>query len=81
MSRSIEIKKVLKCKISESNLYSYFIDFDLDSEGNLGQRLAEFVHLLTQEIPNFALELMLLTLSIKLIAIKKFHRFMKLVNV
>ena len=55
MSRSIEIKKVLKCKISESNLYSYFIDFDLDSEGNLGQRLAEFVHLLTQEIPNFAL--------------------------
>ncbi|EAF5676990.1 DUF1837 domain-containing protein [Listeria innocua] len=51
----MEVRKILKCQISKTNLSSYFIDFDLDSEGNLSQRLDDFVHLLAQEIPNFAL--------------------------
>ncbi|MFP7159198.1 DUF1837 domain-containing protein [Priestia aryabhattai] len=55
MSRAVEVKNVLFCKINEANLHSYFIDFDLDDEGELEQMLKDFVTLLAEEIPNFAL--------------------------
>lgn len=55
MSRSIEVKNVLNCKVNNANLHSYFIDFDLNDNGEFEQMLKEFVKLLTEEIPNFAL--------------------------
>ncbi|AZV68874.1 DUF1837 domain-containing protein [Bacillus cereus] len=55
MSRAVEVKNVLYCKINNANLHSYFIDFDLDDDGNLEQMLKDFVTLLAEEIPSFAL--------------------------
>lgn len=55
MTRAIEVRSILSCKINEANLYSYFIDFDIDENGDLEQMLNKFVHLLTEEIPSFAL--------------------------
>ncbi|WP_432360507.1 HamA C-terminal domain-containing protein [Sporosarcina sp. UB5] len=55
MSRAVEVRSVLTCKINEANLHSYFIDFDLEDNGDWSQMLKEFVNLLTEEIPNFAL--------------------------
>ena len=54
MARSSEVKKILKCKINEATLHSYFIDFDLGDDGNPIQMVDKFVHLLAEEIPNFA---------------------------
>ncbi|PEX41163.1 Hachiman antiphage defense system protein HamA, partial [Bacillus cereus] len=55
MSRAVEVRSVLTCKINDTNLHSYFIDFDINDDGNLEQMLKEFVTLLTEEIPSFAL--------------------------
>lgn len=55
MSRAVEVRSVLSCKINEANLHSYFIDFDIDENGDLSQMLKGFVKLLTEEIPSFAL--------------------------
>ncbi|MBJ7997872.1 DUF1837 domain-containing protein [Bacillus cereus] len=55
MSRAVEVKSVLTCKINDTNLHSYFIDFDINDDGNLEQMLKDFVTLLTEEIPSFAL--------------------------
>ncbi|HFK1721261.1 TPA: DUF1837 domain-containing protein [Bacillus cereus] len=55
MSRAVEVRNVLYCKINDANLHSYFIDFDMDDGGNFEQMLKEFVTLLTEEIPSFAL--------------------------
>jgi len=51
----VEVTNVLSCKINEANLHSYFIDFDIDENGDLSQLLKDFVQLLTEEIPSFAL--------------------------
>ncbi|MDD1505898.1 DUF1837 domain-containing protein [Lysinibacillus sp. CNPSo 3705] len=55
MSRVIEVTNILSCKVNEANLHSYFIDFDINENGDLNQLLKDFVQLLTEEIPNFAL--------------------------
>lgn len=55
MSRAVEVTNILSCKINEANLHSYFIDFDIDENGDLNQLLKDFVQLLTEEIPSFAL--------------------------
>jgi Cap4 SAVED domain len=55
LSRVVEVKNILSCKVNEANLHSYFIDFDIDENGELNQLLTKFVLLLMEEIPNFAL--------------------------
>ncbi|WP_421662733.1 HamA C-terminal domain-containing protein [Lysinibacillus telephonicus] len=55
MTRALEVRKILSCKVNEANLHSYFIDFDIDENGDLTQMINKFVHLLTEEIPSFAL--------------------------
>ncbi|WP_153731824.1 HamA C-terminal domain-containing protein [Sporosarcina obsidiansis] len=55
MTRAVEVRKILSCKINEANLHSYFIDFDLDDDGSLTQMVKQFTSLLTEEIPSFAL--------------------------
>lgn len=54
MERVKEAQSVLSCKIAESNLHSFFIDFDINDEGTLTQMLNKFVRLLMEEIPSFA---------------------------
>lgn len=54
INKKNKVQKVLSCKVSEADFHAYHIDFDISGEGDLKQRIDEFVQIMCEEIPNFA---------------------------